>query len=156
MISIDEMFGYLIKGLKLSTIVSIGENHVSSKDSIEYFIKANMLWFVAVILIILGLCIYIIKADGTFNLVFIHNPMIRLTSGLLIILEGIINLSNKVSVLLLNIQTFHQSKSLLLGEEVDGIIRNTLISSIIPILINLLQILAGLYFVLYQKKNKEI
>lgn len=139
---------------KLSTFVSTGENKVSI-EYIEHFFQINIAWLIIVILTILGLCIYIKRADGKFNLIFIHNPMIRLTSGLLIIFEGIINLSNKVSVLLFNIQTFLQTASSF-GENSNEIIRVALTSNVIPILTNLLQILFGLYLVLYKRKNNEI
>lgn len=132
---------------KLSEFVPIGNNNVN----MDHFLKVNMLWFISVILIIIGICFYIKKADGKFNHFYIDNPIVRLTSGLLIIFDGIINLTNKVSVLHFNIQTFHQASSLI--ENADKIIRNALISSTIPVLIYLLQILFGLYFVLSKKTS---
>ncbi|GEM_PF-2943933 len=139
---------------KLSALVLIGESNASFKVSMEHFVKVNLLWFIAVVLIILGLYIFIKKTDGIFNLTFLHNPTIRLTVGLLILFEGIINLSNKIPVLILNIQTFRHATSLL-GDDKDKIMSGFLTSDSIPIVTNLLLTLLGLYFVLNRKKMIE-
>lgn len=135
---------------KIGTLIPIGDN----KINIAHFLKVNMTWFFIAMLIIIMLYIYIKRADGKFNLIFIYDPAIRLTSGFLIIFEGIINLSNKISVFILNIQSFHQTTSFL-GENADEIVSSTLTLNIIQIVINLLQIMVGLFFVLYKRQGSK-
>lgn len=135
---------------KIGTLIPVGDN----KINIAHFLKVNMTWFIIAILIIIMLFVYIIKADGKFNLIFIYDPAIRLTSGFLIIFEGIINLSNKISVFILNIQSFHQTTSFL-GENADEIVSSTLTLNIIQIIIYLFQIMFGLFFVLNKRQGSK-
>jgi hypothetical protein len=136
---------------KLSPVIFVGIN----SDGFKKFIEIYLIWFITIIFIIVGLCMYIRKTDGKLTLAFIHNPMIRLTSGLLIIFEGIFNLSISLPVTFSNIITFHQLTSEF--ENTFGSSRETLMTlNVIPSLINLLQVLLGLYLALYKKRNKEI
>jgi membrane associated rhomboid family serine protease len=69
--------------------------------------------------------------------------------------EGTFNLSISIPVALINITTFYQFTSEF--ENTVGTSRETLYTSnVIPSIINLLQILLGLYLVLHKKRNKEI
>lgn len=121
---------------------------------VKSFIEMRLIWFIAMSFIIAGLIFYIKKIDGKFSLDFIHNPMIRLASGLLILFDGIYSLSISLTVAFANIISFHQFTS---ENGPIGTPKETfLISSIFPSLINLLQILLGLYFILYKKRKKEI
>jgi hypothetical protein len=140
---------------RFSMNMPISENTASFRASISHFLKFNLVWLIAVIIISLGLCIYIKKTDGKFNLKFLKDPLIRLTSGLLIMFEGITTLISKCTVLILNIQTFQQSATLL-GDKADEVINTALGSNVIPLFINLIQILLGLYIVLPQKQSKEL
>lgn len=136
---------------KLSQVISVG----TIGDGFMHFIEVYLIWFIAMFFIILGICKYIRKTDGKIDLAFIHDPMIRLTSGLLILFEGILNLSISVPVAFSNILTFLQFTSEF--ENTIGTSRKTLITSnVLPSLINLLQVLLGLYLVLHKKHNKEI
>lgn len=101
---------------KLCTVILIGYFNISAKDSIEHLFKTNILWLITVILIVLGLFTYIKRAEGKKRLNILHNPIVRLTSGLLVIFEGIIDFSNKVSVLFLNIQTYRHATGIM-GEK---------------------------------------
>lgn len=135
---------------KISPVIFFGSNHDVSKNFIEIY----LLWFIVMFFIIVSLCIYIKKTDGKLNLTFLHNPMIRLTSGLLIIFEGIFNLSKSVPVAFSNIITFYPSTTEF--EKTFGTSKEAfLVSCIVPSLINLIQLLLGLYFVLYKKHNTE-
>lgn len=119
------------------------------------YIEINLSWFLVISIIIIALCIYIGKRDGKFNISFMQNKMIRLTSGLLILFEGIFNLSKSIPVNFSNIITFYPST--IDFEKKFGTSKvGFLISCIAPSLINLLQLLLGLYFVLYKKNNKVI
>lgn len=136
---------------KLSPFIFIGID----KGRFKNFIEVYLFWFIVMILIIVGICMCIRKAEGKFNFTFIHNPRIRLTSGLLITFAGVFNLSIDFPVALLNIKTFHLVTSGF--ENTFGTSRVTLmISNIIPSLTNLLQVLFGLYFILHKINNKEI
>ncbi|SHO51973.1 hypothetical protein [Anaerocolumna xylanovorans] len=132
----------------LSSFVSMGVN----KDSIVYFLKSNMLWFIVVILIILRLSIYLKKADGKYNPFFILNRTVRSTLGLLLAFEGLVLISSRAPALLLYIQANHQVASTFK----EAYIRSMLASFVIPMIINLVKILLGLYFILQKNKNNEI
>jgi predicted histidine transporter YuiF (NhaC family) len=80
--------------------------------------------------------------------------MIRITSGLLIMFEGIFNLSISFPVAFSNIIMFQKFTSEF--ENTFGTSREILIASnVIPSLINLIQVLLGLYLVLHKKRNSE-
>jgi hypothetical protein len=132
----------------LSSLVSMGID----KDSTMYFLKSNMLWFIVVLLIILGLIIYLKKLDGKYNSIFIHNRTIQSTLGLLLAFEGLVIISSRIPALLLNIQADHQVASTFK----EAYIRSILASFVIPIIINLVRVLLGLYFILHKNKNSEI
>jgi len=138
----------------LQTLTSVIFVEIKS-DGIKNFIEVYLIWFIAMFFIIVGLCMYIRRTDGKFNLAFLHNPMIRLTSGLLIMFEGVFNLSISIPVAFSNIITFRQFTSAF--ENTLGTSRETLlISNVIPSLINLIQVLLGLYLVLHKKRNEEL
>ena len=133
---------------KLSILLPLDD----SKVNLGYFLKVNLLWLITVIVILLSLALYIKKTDGQFDPSFLHDPRIQLTSGLLILLEGVINLSNKASVLFVNIQTLLQAADSM-GENADQMVSAALASNAIPILAYLLQILLGLYFILHKRRT---
>jgi hypothetical protein len=118
-----------------------------NKENIVYFIQDYMLWLIVIMLVILSICIYMKKTDGKLNLTFIHNPTVRLTSGLFIILDGILTLPDEITILLLNIQP-------LLHPTSNNV--KFWFLYVTPIIISLLQILFGLYFVFSRKKNSKI
>lgn len=128
---------------RLNMFIRAGVN----KENIVYFFQDYMLWLIVIMLVILGICIYIKKTDGKFNLTFIHNPTVRLTSGLFIILDGILTLPDKITILLLNIQP-------LLHPTSNNV--NFWLLYVTPIIISLLQILFGLYFIFNRKMNSRI
>ncbi|MDF2485041.1 MAG: hypothetical protein K0R46_1209 [Herbinix sp.] len=135
---------------KLTPAILVGINN----DVIKNFIEVYLIWFIPIFLIIVGICLYIRRTDGKFNLAFIHNPMIRITSGLLIMFEGIFNLSISFPVAFSNIIMFQKFTSEF--ENTFGTSREILIASnVIPSLINLIQVLLGLYLVLHKKRNSE-
>lgn len=124
-------------------------------NEISKFVEVNLIWFIVMILIIVGLCMYIVKADGKFNLAFLHDPMIRLTSGLLILFEGIFSLSISIPTAFSNIISFQKFSSEFASAM--RMSRKTLLASyVIPSVIILLQVLLGLYLVLHNKRNNEI
>lgn len=123
-----------------------------TKDSIVHFFESNILWFIVVILIILGLSLYLKKVDGKYNPFLIPNRTIRSTLGLLLAFEGLVMLSSRAPALLLYIQANHQTASAFK----EAYIRGILASFVIPMTINLVKILLGLYFVLQKNKNNEI
>ncbi|MBP1754929.1 MAG: hypothetical protein H6Q59_1327 [Firmicutes bacterium] len=137
---------------KLITILPLLDD-INSRRNYNNFFKVNSVWLIILLLIIICLCLYIRVFDGEFNLTFICNPMIRITAGLLIIIEGIFGLSTKVPTLIVNIQTFHQAV-LMVGDKLDDMISKSLTFDALEILLFLLQTVVGLILVLYKKKNK--
>lgn len=151
-IIINSLFDLLAK---LCAIIPIGNNNISVKEGLENLVKVNILWFVTVILIIIGLCIYIKRADGKIDFNIMHNIIVRVSSGMLIIFEGITTFSFKISILYSNVQTYHQAAQMIGDKELSDIKMGILTTNAIPILMILLKILFGLYLVLY-KKNKDM
>lgn len=132
---------------KLCSFIPIKGNKVN----INRLLLLNALWFVLVIITIISMYLWIKKADGEFNLTFIKNKEIRYVAGLLIIFEGLVNISSRISILIMNIQTMQHVSSY--AESSDYFIRNLVTSSLIPILINLLQVLLGVYLIRYIEKD---
>ena len=131
---------------ELSPVIFPGIN----RDGFKHLIEVSLIWFITMILIIIGLCMYIRKTDGKLNLTFIHNPLIRLTSGLLITFGGIFDLSINIPVAIANFITIHQFASKF--DATFGTSRESvLILNVIPSLINLIQVLLGLYFIIHKK-----
>lgn len=137
---------------KLCTIIPAGNYNVSVTDNLEHLFMTNLLWLITVIIIISGLSIYIKRAEGKMHLNILNNPFVRLSSGLLIVAEGILNLSNKVPVFILNLQTFRHVTQLMGEKELSDFRMGIVASSIIPILINFFQLLFGIYLIIKRKK----
>ncbi len=132
----------------LSSFVTMGVN----KDSLLLFFKSNILWFIVVILILLGISFYLKKIDVKYNSFLILNRTIWSTLGFLLVLEGLIIISSRAPILLLTIQSNHQVAASIK----EAYIRSILASFVIPMIINLVKILLGLYFILQKNKNNEI
>lgn len=131
----------------LSSFVTMGVN----KDSLLLFFKSNIFWFIVVIVIILGLILYLKEVDEKYNSFLILNRTIWSTLGLLLVIEGLIIISSRAPILILTIQSNHQVASIKMAY-----IRSILASFVIPMIINLVKILLGLYFVIQKNKNNEI
>lgn len=149
-VAITGIFALLGKLISLLPLL----DDINSRRNYNNFFKVNSVWLIVLLLIIICLCIYIRVYDGEFKLTFLCNPMIRMTAGLLIIIEGIIGLSMKVPTLIVNIQTFHQAV-LMVGDKLDDMISKSLTVDALEILLVLLQTVVGLILVLYKMKIKE-
>ena len=132
----------------LSSFVSMGVN----KESTVYFFKRNTIWFIVVLLIILGLSIYLKKVDGKYNPFLIFNRTIRSTLGLLLAFESLVIISSRASLFLLTIQA-NQPVAPALKE---SYIRSILASYVIPIILNLVKLSLGLYMVLQKNKVSNL
>lgn len=132
----------------LSSFVSMGVN----KESTVYFFKRNTIWFIVVLLIILGLSIYLKKVDGKYNPFFIFNRTIWSTLGLLLAFESLVIISSRASLFLLTIQA-NQPVAPALKE---SYIRSILASYVIPIILNLVKLSLGLYMVLQKNKVSNL
>ncbi len=125
---------------------------VNKGDGIKNFIEVHLIWFILILLIIIVLFMYIRKSESKFSLSFIHNPLIRLTSGLLIMFDGLFNLLISIPVAFSNLKAIHQFSAGI--ENAFGSSRATLFTSnVIPSLLNMLQILLGLYLILRKKQT---
>lgn len=118
------------------------------------FIKMNFIWFIVMSVVVVVLYVYIRINDGKFNLSFMHDSLIRLSSGLLILFEGIFNLSISLPVALSNILSYHRFTAEF--ENTIGISQETYFASnVIPSLLNLLQLWFGLYLILYKPSSNK-
>lgn len=130
---------------RLQDLVPIGDESIGFKN----FFKLNIGWLAVIILMIIGLCILIHKQDGKINMTLINEPAIRVVAGILISLDGLIKLSDKISVFLINTNMLNRVTSIA-GEKIAG---DILVSDLIPIIAYVLQIATGLYFAFSLRKQ---
>lgn len=136
---------------RIAIILPIGGTRVS----LEHLIQANFIWIVVVIITIIVLSVYVKKVDGKFDFTFINDPSICLTIGFLTFVSGIFNLAIKISSLVFSLINLSQSLGAF-DKFPNKLVFMTWTSNIIPILINLLQIVLGLFLILYKGKNNEL
>jgi hypothetical protein len=117
------------------------------------FLQRNALWIIVVTGVIIILSVYTKKLKQKFYSDVLQNRIIRLTTGVLIALEGLINLSSILPICImsvnLSIQVSQQA-----GESMEGIITKSIMSNAISVIIIIFQILIGIYLVkFYEKKT---
>ena len=136
--------------LKLSNFLYTG----IKADGLKSFIEVYLIWFAVILAIVVSLYLYIKKTEGGFSLTFLKNPMVRLTAGLLILFQGLSDILISIPAAFSNITTFLRASADF--ENAIGTSRgHLLILNIIPSLVYRVQILLGLYFIFYRKRNKE-
>lgn len=134
----------------------ITEIRVDLKTAVSLYIEKNSLWVIVIAAIIVILIMCGKKADQNFYYDILHDTFIRLMAGVLVTLNGIIDLS---SSLLSNIVNIQASLKILQQFE-SGMEKRILISNItvdiIYILIILCQILFGAYLIKHRKIKTRV
>lgn len=118
------------------------------------FLRRNGLWIIVVAGIIIILSVYTKKLNQKFFSDILQNRSIRLIAGVLIALEGLINLSSLLPICIMSVRSSIQV-SQQLGESMEGIITKTILSNVISVVVILFQILVGIYLVKFYKKKTD-
>lgn len=122
-------------------------------QKISYFLIQNALWLIVTIVIItvLNKSIRKYNKDNLFNM--LEDPSISLTTGILITLDGIINLADLLPQYIVSIISSIKS-SYGITKIAGDITKRVIIVDIISIFIILCQVLIGVYYIkLYRKKS---
>lgn len=119
-------------------------------DTIKFFIQKNALWFIVVIGTIFILSLYIRKLTPKFLPYIIQDKVICLVTGILVIIEGLINFSIILPIFIISMQTSIQTLNIM-GESINGLISKTIISNGIPLFFYILQMVLGIYIIKFYK-----
>ena len=134
---------------KLITCMLVSED---LQRALSLFLKNNYLWLIVVVIIIFLLITYLKKYNLNSLPALISNETIRLTAGLLIALEGIIHLSNLISIYFISLKSYNLTKQLM-DTITNEVLKKPLISNGISIFIFLCQIFIGIYLVKFYKEK---
>ncbi|GEM_PF-5320844 len=124
------------------------------KNAIVLFLKRNILWLIVVTGILVVLIVYTKKLNIKYNFDVFKNRIIRSIVGVLIALEGLINLSSSLPICIASVKSSIQV-SQQVGKIMEGIITKSIISNVIILAIILCQVFIGVYLAKpYWKKTK--
>lgn len=129
---------------KLSTLIL-------TKSGFNTFINRDCLWLMVVLVIIIGLIMYIKKSNQK-GLAILQNENIRLTTGVLVALQGLIELSSSLPMYIGSIQASLQIPHSV-GKDIEVMSSKTILIDIISVVVIICQILYGVYFTKYYKKR---
>jgi hypothetical protein len=139
-----------------SKLVILINNKGGVIQGITLFLARNGLWVIAVIAIIIILTVYTKKLKLELQSETLESRIIWLIVGVLVVLEGIINLASSLPTYIMSIQASLKSSQMLAGANMQiqsqSMIRATIAINIISSLIILCKIFFGLYLI---KRNKE-
>ena len=147
-VTVISIFSFLTK---LITSMIFSEDIYSA---LSLFLKDIPFWLIVTAITIFLLITYLKKYNLNNVQALITNETIRLTSGLLITLEGIINLSNLIPIYYVNIKSYNQTKQLANSAAIE-LFRKPLISNGITIFFILCQVLTGIYLLKFYKNKIE-
>jgi hypothetical protein len=116
------------------------------------FIKMNILWIIVVVAIIITLVLNIKNSEQPGFLDILQNENIRITTGILVALQGLISLSNALPNYIMSIQTLYRYK-LPPSVDLEILIRKPIIIDVISLVIILCQISLGVYLAKCYKKR---
>lgn len=123
------------------------------KSAITTFVKVETLWVITVATIIILLYRYIRKSNQITLLDLLANENIRLTTGVLLSIEGVINLAQLLPAHIVNIKTMLKVFGAS-GDIYSGMITKVIIINIVSVTLVLCQIFLGIYLAkLYKKKR---
>lgn len=115
-----------------------------------FFVK-DIFWFVTVIGIVCFMMFYFAKRRISVKQDFLNDKSIQFSSGILVLIDGVISLSSSVPI---RIMSIHSARTVM--KQADNIassfILENLISNIIPIFILVVQIGLGIIMITKSKK----
>lgn len=134
---------------RLSTLIVRNDGFI---NRINIFIKYNILWIIVVSVIIVSLSIYIKKSNERGYLDIFQNENIRLITGILVSLDGLINLSKLLPSYIMSIQASLKIPSFA-EANIELVSTKIIISDIISVTAFLCEIFFGVYLAKYYKKK---
>lgn len=138
-VAITSIFSLLIR------IITCAVTGASLGKKIELFVFRNTLWILVVIVVIVSLRLFLSRSNQQNISDILKNPTIRLATGILLALDGLINLSSSLPIYMNSIMSSTQSARQM-GNLAESIIRRIVIGDVASILIILCQIIFGFYF----------
>lgn len=121
--------------------------------NLQSFLFKNIIWIIIAAAIIIILTSYAKKLGIQSYSDLIKDTLIRKTAGLLIIIEGLIDLSNLIPTCISSIISSTQASHLMRGNA-NGITARIITSDIISIIIILCQVFLGIWLIkLYKEKD---
>jgi hypothetical protein len=124
----------------------------SSNIGFKTFFSSSILWIIVVAGIIIALTIYANKYNQKVCLNILDNTIVRSSAGILISIEGLVNLSSSLPIRISGINSAIQV-SQQVGQTVQGIIAQSIVSNTVAIAISICQILFGVYLVKFYKEK---
>ena len=122
-----------------------------SMESLKAFLLRNGLWIMAVIVVITIISMINKKYNKEFNSGIMRNHIAILIVGILIVLEGLLNLSSILPLYIVNgIQNIKVSQQI--KESIGEILINNIVSHVVSVVIVMCQLLLGVYMIEYGKK----
>lgn len=121
-------------------------------NGLSKFITTNILWIIVVVAIIVVLIVNIKKSEQTSFLMILQNGSIRVGTGILVALQGLINLSSTLPTYIMSIQQLYK-----IPQSVDAnmkkVIMITVIIDVISVVMILCQTFLGFYLANCYKKK---
>lgn len=134
---------------RLSTLILTNGRLIGGPNS---FVKSNILWIIVVAIIIILLIAYIKKSNETNCLHVLQNENILLTTGVLVAIDGLINLSSLLPTYITIIQSLLKIPHYV-GSGMETLSSKIIMVDIITVAIILLQIFLGIYLVKCNRKK---
>jgi hypothetical protein len=134
---------------RLSTLILTNGRLIGGPNS---FVNNNILWIIVVAIIIILLIAYIKKSNETSCLHVLQNENIRLTTGVLVAIDGLVNLSSLLPTYIIIIQSLLKIPHYV-GDGMEVLSSKIITVDVITVAIILLQIFFGIYLVKCYKKK---
>lgn len=154
-LTISFLFVVITSIFSLSTrIISCIVIRTSLAKKIELFLFQNVLWILVVTGVIVVLRLFLIRTNHQNIGDILKDPVISLTTGLLVALDGLINLSRVLPEYVTSIMSSTQSARQM-GNLAGSIIRRIVIGDAAAVFIILGQVIFGVYFMREYQKNGD-
>ncbi len=119
------------------------------------FLQDDLPWVAVIAAVIIILCLLLKKLNGGIRFHLLKDPLIRVTAGILAILDGILNLSDTVPVYAASIQSAIQT-SQMMGASMQRIVQEVIVTAAVSVFISICQIAIGVYLAkFYHEKPPE-
>jgi hypothetical protein len=139
----------------VSFIGRLGQLFISagSLKALQIFFSRNLLWIITVAAIIITLFFISKQLEMNIHADIFQNQIVCLAAGILVTIDGIMNLSSFIPIFIFSIQSLIDTTNRV-SLQTDFIVKNiaTNASSLIALL---LQIIVGIYFVNRYKINRS-
>lgn len=132
-------------------IVNLG----AFKRAFSVFWQINALWILVVLAIIIILSAYSKKINLNFYTDVMGNKKICFISGVLVALEGLVNLSSLLPAYISSSRLSIQTSQLVTGSMANAPAKSIIISNVVSVVIILCQIILGIYLAKFNKERQK-